>query len=536
MQFKDASFDPDGADSIVGWSWEIEDGALDNEALTSQNPQYLFADNGTYPVTLTVESSDGTFGSTTVDVPVDNVAPKVNALNVEALPGVAAPVVARFADPGWLDSFTDDVTLGGSPVSGTLLTDNNPAYASGLFEGTASSNESSEGVAEVTDDDGDTGADGYDFEIVADNPARHEPNDAIGDAPLLASDWSHLSYIQTPGDVDLFEVNMQPGGELLVTLRDVPADYDLVLLSMTDDDTADPGDSGEASFATTPFTRSPFTRSPFTRSPFTRSPFTRSPFTRSPFTRSGFSFAELPLSQLAFTGLEGDEIIGTDIGLGELGLSLIEAEDLRIAGFSAKRGTATETALARTTTAGERMFIAVVGHNNEFESAAPYRLQVEVSQPLDLEALLGSAACTGTPLVPSAVGGATLFSGPTAGPRTLFVTQRERMIAVHGQAAFDAMMVELELLAGHAAVGGDIISLPSGIYDAWDQQPCSTSRRSWISTAGRTTTSCSSATTGSCRSGVSPTRRRSATSATTRSTRSCGRGARSSPASRSVTT
>jgi PKD repeat protein len=479
IQFTDLSTDPDPADTIVDWSWEI-----DGQVLDSQNPLYLFADDGpyppdgSYPVTLTVRSSDGTTASTTIDVGVGNEKPVVNALDVEAFAGVPAPIVARFADPGWADSFVADVTLGGAPVPVTLQVDNRPAYASGIVEGSASSMDSSEGNAAVEDDDGGVGGDGYDFTIVADDPSRHEPNGALAGAPVLASDGSYLSYIQAPGDVDLFEVKLPggialpPGSEVLVTLRGLPADYDLALLSMSSDGTVDPGDSGVASFSTTPFTRSPFTRSPFTRSPFTRSPFTRSPFTRSPFTRSSFSFDELPLSQLAFTGLEGDEIIGTDIGLGELGLSLIEAANVRIAGFSAKRGLETETALGRTSIGSERMFIAVVGHNSEFETA-PYRLQVETSSPLDLEALLGSEACGGTPLVGTPAAGGSIFSNSGGPVRTLFVTQRERMIALYGQQAWDDMVVELADLADEAAVGGDLLSLPSGIYDAWDQQPCS---------------------------------------------------------------
>ncbi len=479
IQFQDLSFDPDPTDEIIDWSWEIEDQILD-----SQNPLYLFSDdlpdNGIYPVTLTVKSSDGTTASTTLGINIENLPPLVNALDVEALAGVEAPIVARFVDPGWDDTHTADVALGGSPVTVVLQEDNEPAYASGIVEGVASSEGSGEGNAAVEDDDNGVGVDGYDFTIVPADPNLHEPIDLISsgleDAPALESDASYLAYIQTPGDVDFYEVMLPgnfalpPGSEVVVTLRDVPADYDLALLSMSSDGTTDPGDSGEASFSTAPFTRSPFTRSPFTRSPFTRSPFTRSPFTRSPFTRSSFTFDQLPLSQLAFTGLEGDEIIGTDIGLGELGLNVIEAPNVRIAGFSAKRGLATETALGRTSVVGDRMFIAVVGYNGEFQTASPYRLQIEASSPLDLEALLGSAACTGTPLVPSAALGQTLVG---SGTTTLFVTQRERMIAIHGQVAWDAMMTELTLLAGHAAVDGDIVSLPSGIYDAWDVSPCS---------------------------------------------------------------
>jgi len=477
VQFEDHSDYPDAGAHAVGWSWEI-----DGQVLTSQHPLYIFPNEGTYVVRLTVTGSDESIATTASDVIVRNANPIVNALNTEALAGQAAPIVARFIDPGWLDAHTSGLTVGSTTAPGVVREDNNPAYGSGIAEGTASSLTSEPGVAAVLDHDGGTGSDPFSFTIVPDDPQRHEPNNVLAGAPALESDGSYLSYIQSQGDVDFYEIllpgnrPLPPGAEVLVTLRDLPADYDLALLSLDPAGGIDPGDSGVASFSTAPFTRSPFTRSPFTRSPFTRSPFTRSPFTRSPFTRSDFSFSELPLSQLAFTGLEGNEITGTDIGLGELGIDAISNPGVRIAGFSAGHGLAADAVLARTSVAGQRIFAAVVGANGEFESA-PYRLQVEASVPLDLEALLGSAACSGTPLVGAADATSstlTLFDG--AGPATtLFVTQRERMRAAHGMddVAWDAMLTDLTALAQHPSVGGDIISLPSSMYDSWDQSPCS---------------------------------------------------------------
>jgi hypothetical protein len=99
---------------------------------------------------------------------------------------------------------------------------------------------------------------------------------------------------------------------------------------------------------------------------------------------------------------------------------------VRLAGFSANRGIVDDVVLGRTSVLGERMFVAVIGENGEFQSA-PYRLQVEASSPLNLEALLGSAACTGTPLVsPQTTDVAVLFDGAGG---TLYVTQEQRMRA-----------------------------------------------------------------------------------------------------------
>ena len=113
---------------------------------------------------------------------------------------------------------------------------------------------------------------------------------------------------------------------------------------------------------------------------------------------------------------------------------------MRIVGVSANRGIVDDVALGRTSVLGERWFAVVVGENGEF-NAAPYRPQVETSAPLDLDALLGSAACSGAPLVGSGQatsGVVTLFDG--AGTTT-YITQREHMRAVHGMdgAAWNAM-------------------------------------------------------------------------------------------------
>ena len=109
---------------------------------------------------------------------------------------------------------------------------------------------------------------------------------------------------------------------------------------------------------------------------------------------------------------------------------------------------------------------------NAARSALPYRLQVEASVPFDLTSMLGSAACTAAPIVAGAQatsGVQVLYHNPTA-TKTLFVTQRERMRALNGMddASWNALQADLVALAQHPSVNGDIISLPSNIYDNWD--------------------------------------------------------------------
>src|SRR4029079_13793410 len=122
-----------------------------------------------------------------------------------------------------------------------------------------------------------------------------------------------------------------------------------------------------------------------------------------------------------------------------------------------------------------RVYAAVVGANGA-RSAQPYRIQVEASVPFDLTTALGSAACTAAPLVTGAQATSSvqvLYDNP-APAKTLFVTQRERMRTLNNMddASWNALQGDLVALAQHPSVSGDIISLPSTIYDNWDTHPC----------------------------------------------------------------
>jgi PKD repeat protein len=58
------SYDPDGI--VTGWSWSFGDGGT----ASGSNPSHTYANDGTYPVTLTVTDSDGATASQTVQVTV----------------------------------------------------------------------------------------------------------------------------------------------------------------------------------------------------------------------------------------------------------------------------------------------------------------------------------------------------------------------------------------------------------------------------------------------------------------------------------
>lgn len=66
VSFTDTSTDPDG--SIISWNWDFGDG----NSSTVQNPEHLYADSGTYNVSLTVTDDAGATGSTSQNVSVSS--------------------------------------------------------------------------------------------------------------------------------------------------------------------------------------------------------------------------------------------------------------------------------------------------------------------------------------------------------------------------------------------------------------------------------------------------------------------------------
>ncbi|MEE8347880.1 MAG: PKD domain-containing protein [Dehalococcoidia bacterium] len=563
VQFVDGSFDPDPGDSIVSWEWNI-----DGEVFTSQNPFFIFPDEGAFSASLTVTDTDGasatvsTGGTATDGTPVPplvvgNADPLVNALNVEALADEEVTVIGRFLDPGWEDvhsaawsletlegdpvpveGFDDDAdgSIDEDPVDGvdndgdcvgdppaelpglcsisggidedpTLFEENDPLVSSGLVPGFVTPSSDLIGTLTVEDGDGGVGSDSFSVTIVPDDSTRHEPNDAISDAPVLNTDSVNLSWVGSDGDIDLYEVRLADGStlavdaQLLVTLSNLPQDYDVAILSQ-------PPEEAAAGFSRIGFSRIGFSRIGFSRIGFSRIDssvlgFSRIGFSRIGFSRIGFSriglstfnesgagWADLGFSRIGFSRIGFSrigfsrigEVTPTDISLEELGLGSIGGDGVQVVDFSANRGLDDEVAWAQSSQDGTKFYVAVFGHNGAFSTSQPYSLGLEVIEAPDLEFELG-ALCTGSPLVgpeesTSSVvvlhdyddASTTEVNEPA---KTQLVTQRERFIAIYGQAAWDSMLADLIDLAQHDGVQGDIISVPSDIYDDWDINQCS---------------------------------------------------------------
>jgi len=248
--FGQYSSDPDEAfgDSIVAWDWtltRLSDGA--EEVRDGEELLWIPPNQGDFHVELSVMDTFGAVGTTETVIPVESFAPIVNAVNAEIFAGEPMPLFGRTLDQGWLDEHIASWSFVGAPGSaGAITEDHQAALSSGIVTGSTTVNTAAgtriEGELQVSDvdDSNSVGTDVVALSVVEADPDRHEPNDSFADLdalPQLPSDWSYLSYIQAPGDIDLYEIKLPDGDDLpagtdvLVTLDELSADYDLVLLA-----------------------------------------------------------------------------------------------------------------------------------------------------------------------------------------------------------------------------------------------------------------------------------------------------------------
>jgi hypothetical protein len=523
VQFTDTSFDPDG-DAIVAWRWEIN-----GEVFNDQNPVYIFADQGTYSACLTVTDSFGdtnracSGGSASDGTPISavtvaNQPPLVNALNVETLAGQPVGMFGRILEPGWQDVLSASWQVDGQSPTATITDDRMPLLATGIVNGQVTTATTLAGTLTVSDQDGGTGSDAFQVRVVPNDPQRYEPNNGLESAPLLTSDSTYLSWIQSVGDQDFFEVRLPgpdhpllpAGGEVLVSLKGpagagLNADYDLVILSQLPGGVGgfQSGDAGQTSVNTFGFQSGGFQSGGFQSGGFQSGSIRPGGFQSGGFQSGGFQSgsALYPLSQMGFNGLEGNGVGAADITLDELGLGNPNGS-VSVAAYSGNHGTKQEVALARSAVPGTRFFIGVLGANGAFSASEPYTLQIETSVPLDLTSVLGPEVCSRPPMVgsdpsnPPTTTVVDLNPGfPSQDPaKTLIVTQRERIIALYddpttatneGLARWNALLPKLQALAQHPNVQADLISVPSILYDNADRNPCSVDEANSLAAAIR---------------------------------------------------
>jgi PKD repeat protein len=163
------AFDGSGSAAADGgaltYAWDFGDGATSTKA----SPAHVYADNGTYTVTLAVTDAGGSTASATTIAEIANVAPSITALELPATPvsvGTAVAATASFSDPGSADTHSAQIDWGDGSVS--------PAVVAG---GSASATRTYAAagvytvVAQVGDDDGGTQQATFQYVVVYDPTA-----------------------------------------------------------------------------------------------------------------------------------------------------------------------------------------------------------------------------------------------------------------------------------------------------------------------------------------------------------------------------
>ncbi|HEY4217914.1 MAG TPA: DNA/RNA non-specific endonuclease [Gemmatimonadaceae bacterium] len=123
-----ATSDADAGD-VLSYAWTFGDGT--SATTSSARPAHVYADNGTYTVTVTATDAAGAFSSATTTATVANVAPTVSFVGTTPLTmvsGLGVAFLGKFTDPGpdspW--SYSIDWGADDTPSSGTLRSVNTP--------------------------------------------------------------------------------------------------------------------------------------------------------------------------------------------------------------------------------------------------------------------------------------------------------------------------------------------------------------------------------------------------------------------------
>src|SRR2546428_13581576 len=115
---------PDGAGPPLACVWSFGAGATGVGA----TPSHSYADNGNYPVSLTVTAANGLTNVATTTATIANVAPTVGPITAPLDPmqsGTPVTATAGFTSPGILDTTTGMIDWGDGTSSSTAVTEAN---------------------------------------------------------------------------------------------------------------------------------------------------------------------------------------------------------------------------------------------------------------------------------------------------------------------------------------------------------------------------------------------------------------------------
>ncbi|MBI2871633.1 MAG: hypothetical protein HYY00_00400 [Chloroflexi bacterium] len=130
---------PSGHTATISWGDGASGPGTLDEAARTVTGSHVYADNGTYTVTVSVLRNGGSTGSDSLVASVYNVPPSVNAgADQTADVGQVVNVVATFTDPGWLDTFTAAINWGDGTTSMAIIAITQVGHAAVPTQGTVS--------------------------------------------------------------------------------------------------------------------------------------------------------------------------------------------------------------------------------------------------------------------------------------------------------------------------------------------------------------------------------------------------------------
>ncbi len=179
-------------------SLPIDGTVIQSETSGTVSGQHAFGDNGNYTVRLTVRDDDGGVGQDDVCITVLNVPPTVNAgTRICAYTDFPVRLIARFSDPGWLDTHIGHWDFGDcSPAQMAIIEETNEPP---LGQGEASATHvyrhcgTYQATATVIDDDGGTGTDTLLVHVVELGNPDFEAGFRQRTAGVVANDWEPYS-------------------------------------------------------------------------------------------------------------------------------------------------------------------------------------------------------------------------------------------------------------------------------------------------------------------------------------------------------
>ena len=267
-------------------------------------------------------------------------------------------------------------------------------------------------------------------------------NDDTGSAQTVGSDTLVVGHIAVSGDQDFYNLNLNGlprGTQIAVFLHTPPGtDLDLTVSRPARD-----------SFFSTPVGSIPVGSIPVEDAGV------------------GFTNGALPPETLQ------------DVPVGSIPVGSIPVGSIPVGSVSANRGAVNEA--AQIITAGETGIatIGVSGYNGA-SSSRQYVLRVKITPPPPIP-----ATCPARPLTVSGANQGTLPASLPASTKSLFIVDKQRLMAMYGTTsagvtAVNAMLSALGTLAARAEVGGTILYVDGNpgvraAYAAWDARPCDSS-------------------------------------------------------------